>query len=143
MIPVITKMEVFPVAGHDSMLLNLSGAHAPYFTRNIVILTDSEGNTGVGEVPGGPKITKALEKVAELVVGTKASDYRNTLLTVKAELDKSSLSGMVKRVAIGVGIAAIVLLLIFCITRFIGYRSYQRRKQLRRQRPRRRRNYRR
>ncbi len=89
MIPVITKMEVFPVAGHDSMLLNLSGAHAPYFTRNIVILTDSEGNTGVGEVPGGPKITKALEKVAELVVGTKASDYRNTLLTVKAELDKS------------------------------------------------------
>ena len=63
--------------------------------------------------------------------------------TQKAELDKSSLSGMVKRVAIGVGIAVIVLLLIFCITRFIGYRSYQRRKQLRRQRPRRRRNYRR
>lgn len=48
--------------------------------------------------------------------------------TQKAELDKSSLSGMVKRVAIGVGIAVIVLLLIFCITRFIGYRSYQRRK---------------
>lgn len=47
--------------------------------------------------------------------------------TQKAELDKSSLSGMVKRVAIGVGIAVIVLLLIFCITRFIGYRSYQRR----------------
>lgn len=64
--------------------------------------------------------------------------------TQKAELDKSSLSGMVKRVAIGVGIAAIVLLLIFCITRFIGYRSYQRRKQLLPdQRPRRRRNYRR
>ncbi len=40
--------------------------------------------------------------------------------TQKAELDKSSLSGMVKRVAIGVGIAVIVLLLIFCITRFIG-----------------------
>ena len=33
--------------------------------------------------------------------------------TQKAELDKSSLSGMVKRVAIGVGIAVIVLLLIF------------------------------
>lgn len=63
--------------------------------------------------------------------------------TQKAELDKSSLSGIVKRVAIGVGIAVIVLLLIFCITRFIGYRSYQRRKQLRRQRPHRRRNYRR
>ena len=63
--------------------------------------------------------------------------------TQKAELDKSSLSGIVKRVAIGVGIAVIVLLLIFCITRFIGYRSYKRRKQLRRQRPHRRRNYRR
>lgn len=61
MVPVLTKMEVYPVAGHDSMLLNLSGGHAPYFTRNIVILTDSEGNTGVGEVPGGPKITTALK----------------------------------------------------------------------------------
>ena len=63
--------------------------------------------------------------------------------TQKAELDKSSLSGIAKRVAIDAGIAVIVLLLIFCITRFIGYRSYQRRKQLRRQRPHRRRNYRR
>ena len=53
MIPVVEKMEVFPVAGHDCMELNLSGAHAPYFTRNIVILTDSNGVEGVGEVPGG------------------------------------------------------------------------------------------
>ena len=82
MTPVITKMEVYPVAGKDSMLLNLSGGHAPYFTRNIVILTDSEGNTGVGEVPGGPKITNALEDVKDIVVGTKISDYRNTLLAV-------------------------------------------------------------
>ncbi len=33
------------------MLLNLSGAHGPYFTRNLLILTDSSGRTGVGEVP--------------------------------------------------------------------------------------------
>jgi glucarate dehydratase len=46
---------VIPVAGHDSMLMNLSGAHAPFFTRNIVIITDNAGNTGVGEVPGGEK----------------------------------------------------------------------------------------
>ena len=52
MIPVVEKMEVFPAAGYDSMELNLSGAHAPYFTRNIVILTDSNGVEGVGEVPG-------------------------------------------------------------------------------------------
>lgn len=62
MIPVVEKMEVFPVAGHDCMELNLSGAHAPYFTRNIVILTDSNGVEGVGEVPGGEKITKHLSR---------------------------------------------------------------------------------
>ena len=45
-------MRVVPVAGHDSMLLNLSGAHAPLFTRNLVILKDNAGRTGVGEVPG-------------------------------------------------------------------------------------------
>ncbi len=27
--PVVTTMQVIPVAGHDSMLMNLSGAHAP------------------------------------------------------------------------------------------------------------------
>jgi glucarate dehydratase len=48
-------VKVIPVAGHDSMLMNLSGAHAPFFTRNIVIITDNAGNTGVGEVPGGEK----------------------------------------------------------------------------------------
>ncbi len=26
--PVVTEMQVIPVAGHDSMLMNLSGAHA-------------------------------------------------------------------------------------------------------------------
>ena len=62
MIPVIEKMEIFPVAGRDSMLLNLSGAHGPYFTRNIVLLTDSEGNTGAGEVPGGKRITTRKSK---------------------------------------------------------------------------------
>ena len=48
----IVKMEVYPVAGKDCMELNLSGAHAPYFTRNIVVLYDENGETGVGEVPG-------------------------------------------------------------------------------------------
>lgn len=87
MTPIITKMEVFPVAGKDSMLLNLSGAHAPFFTRNIVILTDSNGNTGLGEVPGGEKITKALEDSIPQVVGTSVGDYKNTLLKVKQSLE--------------------------------------------------------
>ena len=87
MTPTITKMEVYPVAGKDSMLLNLSGAHSPYFTRNIVILTDSNGEKGVGEVPGGEKITKALEASIDLVVGTNIGDYKNTVLKVKQSLE--------------------------------------------------------
>mgnify|MGYP000309090501 FL=1 len=61
------------------MELNLSGAHAPYFTRNIVVLTDDRGNTGIGEVPGGQKITRALENVKHLVEGTSVADYKMTL----------------------------------------------------------------
>ena len=79
-------MEIYPVAGHDCMELNLSGAHAPYFTRNIVILTDSNGVEGVGEVPGGEKITKALEDVKHLVLGTRIADYKQTLNKVRAWL---------------------------------------------------------
>ena len=56
----IATVEVVPVAGHDSMLLNLSGAHGPFFTRNIAIVTDSEGRTGLGEVPGGVAASRPL-----------------------------------------------------------------------------------
>ena len=51
--PRITSVRCIPVAGHDSMLLNLSGAHGPFFTRNLVIVGDDSGHVGVGEVPGG------------------------------------------------------------------------------------------
>ena len=67
--PVVTSMQIVPVAGHDSMLMNLSGAHAPFFTRNIVIIKDNSGHTGVGEIPGGEKIRKTLEDAIPLVVG--------------------------------------------------------------------------
>ncbi|HWW04271.1 glucarate dehydratase [Collimonas sp.] len=77
--PRIVSLQVIPVAGRDSMLLNLSGAHGPYFTRNIVILTDSSGNTGVGEVPGGEKIRQALVDARQLVVGQSIGDYNNIL----------------------------------------------------------------
>jgi glucarate dehydratase len=67
--PVVTGLRVIPVAGRDSMLLNLSGAHAPFFTRNLVLITDSLGHTGIGEVPGGEAIRKTIEDASELVVG--------------------------------------------------------------------------
>lgn len=77
--PVVRDMKVVPVAGHDSMLLNLSGAHGPFFTRNLVILTDSDGNTGVGEVPGGEPIRRTLEDARALVTGRGVGDYHAVL----------------------------------------------------------------
>ncbi|MDR7271710.1 glucarate dehydratase [Pelomonas saccharophila] len=81
--PVIKELRVVPVAGRDSMLLNLSGAHAPFFTRNILILTDSAGNTGVGEVPGGEKIRQTLEDARSLVVGQPIGAYKGLLQAVQ------------------------------------------------------------
>jgi glucarate dehydratase len=77
--PIVTSLQVIPVAGHDSMLLNLSGAHGPFFTRNIVILKDSAGNTGVGEVPGGERIRETLEDARSLVVGQPIGQYQQIL----------------------------------------------------------------
>jgi glucarate dehydratase len=82
--PVVTGFQVIPVAGRDSMLLNLSGAHGPYFTRNIVVLTDSAGNTGVGEVPGGERIRQTLEDARDLVLGKNIGDYRAILNAARA-----------------------------------------------------------
>lgn len=84
--PVIVKMEVYPVAGRDCMELNLSGAHAPYFTRNVVVLYADNGEMGVGEVPGGVKITHALGECIPLVVGASISEYKSTLQKVKRYL---------------------------------------------------------
>ena len=82
--PVIRGMRVVPVAGRDSMLLNLSGAHGPFFTRNIVLLTDSDGSTGVGEVPGGERIRQILEDARPLVEGQGIGNYKNVLARVRA-----------------------------------------------------------
>ncbi|HUD33301.1 MAG TPA: glucarate dehydratase [Variovorax sp.] len=83
--PVITALRVIPVAGRDSMLLNLSGAHGPFFTRNILILTDSAGRTGVGEVPGGEKIRQTLEDAAPLVVGQPLGSQQRLVQEVQAK----------------------------------------------------------
>ncbi|WGS19626.1 MULTISPECIES: glucarate dehydratase [unclassified Bradyrhizobium] len=81
--PIVTAMEVIPVVGRDSMLLNLSGAHAPFFTRNLVILTDNSGHIGVGEVPGGEKIRKTLEDARDLVVGQTIGACNNILASMR------------------------------------------------------------
>ena len=83
--PVITAMRVVPVAGQDSMLMNLSGAHGPWFTRNIVVLTDSAGNTGLGEVPGGESIRQTLEDARPLIIGKSLGDYNAVLNAIRRE----------------------------------------------------------
>jgi len=81
--PKVKEMTVYPVAGYDSMLLNLSGAHGPFFTQNIVILEADNGEIGVGEVPGEQKITNTLMDAKELVVGRSIGEYKNILRDIK------------------------------------------------------------
>jgi glucarate dehydratase len=81
--PIVTGMRVIPAAGHDSMLLNLSGAHAPFFTRNLVVLEDNAGHTGVGEVPGGAHIRQALVDATPLVLDQPIGTYSGMLARVR------------------------------------------------------------
>lgn len=82
--PVITDMKVIPVAGYDSMSLTLSGAHAPFFIRNIVIINDNSGNVGLGEIHGGEHIRQALENYKSAVIGRHIGDYRNIIRELKS-----------------------------------------------------------
>lgn len=77
--PTVTKMQVIPVAGYDSMLMTLSGAHAPWFTRNLVLLEDSAGRTGIGEIHGGDYTCDALKSCIPLVEGQPIGRYRGIL----------------------------------------------------------------
>ena len=89
--PRITELRAIPVAGRDSMLMNLSGAHGPFFTRNLLILSDSAGRTGVGEVPGGEKIRQTLEDARPLLVGQPIGNHLALLDAVrKAFADRDS-----------------------------------------------------
>ena len=91
--PLVTEMRVIPVAGHDSMLLNLSGAHGPFFTRNVVILKDSAGHTGLGEVPGGEKIRQTLEDARSWVIGQPIGNYNAVLNTVREQFGDRDAGG--------------------------------------------------
>ena len=78
-------MQVIPVAGRDGMLLNLSGAHAPFFTRNLVLLKDDAGRTGVGEVPGGEKIRATLEDARPLVEGQSVFEVLRVMESMRTQ----------------------------------------------------------
>jgi len=91
--PLIQSIRVVPVAGHDSMLLNLSGAHGPFFTRNIVLITDNAGHTGLGEVPGGEKIRQTVEDATALLLGQPIADYAALLAKVSAAFSDRDAGG--------------------------------------------------
>jgi glucarate dehydratase len=91
--PVVTAMRVVPVAGRDSMLLNLSGAHGPFFTRNLIIVEDSSGRTGVGEVPGGERIRNTLEDAKPLVIGRSIAAYRDVIRSVRDRFGERDAAG--------------------------------------------------
>jgi glucarate dehydratase len=91
--PVIRSIRVVPVAGQDSMLLNLSGAHGPCFTRNIVLITDSSNRTGLGEVPGGEKIRQTVEDAAALLIGREIARYEELLAAVSAAFSDRDAGG--------------------------------------------------
>ncbi len=91
--PRIASMRVIPVAGHDDMLLNLSGAHGPFFTRNLVLITDTSNRTGVGEVPGGEKIRQTLEDASALVVGQPLGAWNSILNTMRTRFAERDSGG--------------------------------------------------
>lgn len=91
--PLVTEMLVIPVAGHDSMLLNLSGAHGPFFTRNVVILKDNAGHTGLAEVPGGEKIRQTIEESRSFVIGQPISGYNSVLNAVRQKFSDRDVAG--------------------------------------------------
>ncbi len=91
--PIVTELLVIPVAGEDSMLLNLSGAHAPFFTRNLAILKDNAGHTGIGEVPGGERIRQTLEDSRPLVIGRSIATYKNILNSVRRQFAGQDAAG--------------------------------------------------
>ena len=133
--PTITKLQAIPVAGRDSMLMNLSGAHAPFFTRNLLVLTDSAGRTGVGEVPGGEKIRQTLEDAAPLVVGQPVGHVQRVLNTVRSTFADRDAGGRglqtfdlrmpvwIFHLAAWIGLAAAILLLAVRTVRMLPGRN--------------------
>ena len=91
--PRIVDIQVVPVAGRDSMLLNLSGAHAPWFTRNVIIARDEVGRTGLGEAPGGQKILQTMQDARALIIGQPVGAYKAVLRDIRARYAERDQAG--------------------------------------------------
>ncbi|GEN23175.1 glucarate dehydratase [Halomonas cupida] len=89
MFPKITRMNIVPVAGEDGFLLNLSGGHAPWFIRCVLVLEDESGNRGVGEIPSSEGILKGLEQCRSLVEGARVNEVKKVLSQSRAVLSRN------------------------------------------------------
>jgi glucarate dehydratase len=89
MFPEINAMRIVPIVGYDGFLLNLSGGHAPWFVRCVVVLEDSEGNKGVGEIPSSEGILEGLEQCRALVEGSRINDIKQTLNRARQRLARN------------------------------------------------------
>ena len=84
---------MIPVAGRDSMLLNLSGAHGPFFTRNICILSDTSGHVGLGEAPGGEPIRQTMEDACAFVMDRPVGLFNEILNDVRTQFGDRDAGG--------------------------------------------------
>lgn len=91
--PLVKSARAIPVAGRDGMLMNLSGAHAPFFTRNLLVLEDNAGRVGVAEVPGGESIRKTLEEAGQMLVGQPVARWNALLAQVRARFQNLDVGG--------------------------------------------------
>ncbi|WAC75057.1 glucarate dehydratase [Roseateles sp. SL47] len=91
--PLVKSARAIPVAGRDGMLMNLSGAHAPFFTRNLLVLEDNAGHVGVAEIPGGESIRKTLEEAGQMLIGQPVARWNALLAQVKARFQNLDVGG--------------------------------------------------
>ena len=77
---------MYPVAGRDCMELNLSGAHGPYFTRNVVILRTPRAVPDSARCPAARRSRRTLRDAEPLVVGAKVGDYQRVLREIGGPL---------------------------------------------------------
>jgi len=84
----ITAVRVTPIALPDPPILAASGAHGPYFLRNVIELETNAGITGIGETRGGEGTTKALNDARTWLPGESPFAYRK----FQARLGRDALS---------------------------------------------------
>ncbi len=84
----ITAVRITPIALPDPPILAASGAHGPYFLRNVIELETNAGITGIGETRGGEAVTQSLEAARAWLPGESPFAYR----AFQARLGRNALS---------------------------------------------------